>query len=969
MSIWHIVFALTLTSSGWAQEAFSHRLWQSADGLPSDVVQAFAETPDHALWIGTTDGLVRFDGSRFRYYQRENTPELGADSVFCLTVTRDGTLWIGVEGGGLVQYHDGHFREFTAADGLSDNVVRAIFEDRTGLLWVGTDQGLFQLHGQRLVRVDATDLIPELSVHTITQDRTGAIWVGGSSLLRILSGKAQAYSIPFRGQSQRIKSILQTVDGTIWVGAVSGLYRVAGDGLVPVPQIRKTVRVLRQTHDGTLWIGSIGSGLYSIRSNGEPVPFAAGPPSTSILNLYEDGEGNLWIGSQIGMERLSRSAMSLLPLPGSHDADFGSVFVDRDGSIWACSTSLYRERDGVMRKEILRGLQGVTIRNLLRAADGSLWIGTEGWGVFRLSDSAIEHYTTAQGLTNDFIRVMLQDRDGSLWVGTDGELNHIVAGRITVVHIPTHVSVMALLQDRNGDLWVGSFSGLFKLHDGRWVPAPLIAALQDTTIWALHQDADGTIWVGTNRGLYRQDGDIVTAVTSAQGLPSHFVGQILEDGKGGLWVNGLSEVARMSLAELRGLAEGRLSHISPRVYFVSQELDSAEIYNGIQPSGAFGADGELLYPSNKGLVRIQPAVQTQLPAFPIIIESIAVDGRAVPVSGEITLGSSTSRTEITFAPALLGPQERIRMRYRLDRFDSEWQEAGSQRTAVYTNLPAGHYRFEVQAFESGVDSPVATLTLAVQRLAPFYERAWFVLLVLVLVIAIILLVHYLRLQRVRERFAAVLEERNRVAREMHDTIIQGCSTVSVLLEASDSMQADKQAAAELSGIARQQIQNTIREARQAILNLRQPSTDQENLVDGLRQITEAASRDFAQTVGLEITGNPPSLGRSYVYQLLMVTREALHNALIHAHARRVEVQLKQDDRTVTILVKDDGRGLAPDLAADSEVRHFGLRGMRERMTQLGGSLEIESRPSSGTVVTVRVTDTGRNKPKDGRIDE
>jgi signal transduction histidine kinase len=620
-----------------------------------------------------------------------------------------------------------------------------------------------------------------------------------------------------------------------------------------------------------------------------------------------------------------------------------------------------------MRKQVLRGLQGVTIRNLLRAADGSLWIGTEGWGVFRLSDSAIEHYTTAQGMTNDFVRVMLQDRDGSLWVGTDGELNHIVAGRVTVIHIPNHVSVMALLQDRNGDLWVGSFNGLFKLHDGHWVSAPLIAALRDTTIWALHQDAEGTIWVGTNRGLYREDGDIVTAVTTAQGLPSHFVGQILEDGKGGLWVNGLSQVARLSLAELRGLAEGHLSHISPRIYYVSQELDSAEIYNGIQPSGAFGADGELLYPSNKGLVRIQPAVQAELPAFPIIIESIAVDGRAVPVSREISLGSSTSRTEITFAPALLGPQERIRMRYRLDGFDSEWQEAGSQRTAVYTSLPAGNYRFEVQAFESGVDSPVATLALPVQRLAPFYERPWFVLLLLVLVIDIVFLVHYLRLQRVRERFAAVLEERNRVAREMHDTIIQGCSTVSVLLEASDSMQADKQAAAELTGIARQQIQNTIREARQAILNLRQPGADQESLVDGLRQITEAASRDFAQTVGLEITGNPPSLGRSYAYQLLMVTREALHNALIHAHARRVEVLLKQDDRTVTILVKDDGRGLAPDLAADSEVRHFGLRGMRERMTQLGGSLEIESRPTSGTVVTVRVTDPGRKNAKEGLI--
>ena len=220
---------------------------------------------------------------------------------------------------------------------------------------------------------------------------------------------------------------------------------------------------------------------------------------------------------------------------------------------------------------------------------------------------------------------------------------------------------MALLQDRNGDLWVGSFSGLFKLHEGHWVSAPLTASLRDTTIWALHQDEDGTIWVGTNRGLYRENGNAVTAVTTAQGLPSHFVGQILEDKKGGLWVNGLSEVARLSLTELRALAEGRLSRISPRIYPVSQELDSAEIYNGIQPSGAFSPDGELLYPSNKGLVRIQPDLQTAVPAFPIIVQSITVDGRAVPVAGEITLGASTSRTEITFAPALLGPQERIRL--------------------------------------------------------------------------------------------------------------------------------------------------------------------------------------------------------------------------------------------------------------------------------------------------------------------
>ena len=950
-----------------AQEAYSHRLWQAADGLPTDVVQAFAETQDHALWIGTTDGLVRFDGSRFRYYRRENTPALGADSVFCLTVTHDGTLWIGIEGGGLVRYRDGQFRQFTALDGLSDNIVRAIYEDRDGLLWVGGDHGLFQMHGEHLARVDATDQIPQLSVHTIVQDREGAMWVGGSSLFRIVDGKAKVYALPDVRESQRIKSILQTTDGALWVGAVSGLYRFAGDRFEPTREIRKTVRVLRQTHDGTLWIGSIGGGLYTVRSGGKLAIFSEGPPSKSILNLFEDREGNVWIGTQIGMERLTRSAMSLLPLPGSTDADFGSVFVDKDGSIWACSTNLYRERSGVMRKEELSGLGGVTVRNLLRASDNSLWVGTEGSGVFRLHGSKIEHYSTAQGLSNDFIRVMLQDRDGSIWVGTDGELSHIVAGQVSIFHVPGTVSVMALLQDRNGDIWVGSFAGLLKMHEGQWVPTSLTAALRGTTIWALHQDAQGTIWVGTNRGLYREEGNSVASVTTTQGLPSHFVSQILEDKNGGLWVNGLSEVARLSLVELKALTDGRRTRISPRIYPVTQELDSAEIYNGIQPSGTFGPNGELLYPSNKGLVRIQPELQTDLSPFPIIVESIMVDGREIPASDGIVLGATTSRTEITFAPALLGPQEKIRLRYRLDGFDKEWQEPGSSRTAVYTSLPAGRYRFEVQALQSGEDAPVAELTLPVHRLAPFYFRPWFVLLLLSLALAAVFLAHYLRLRRVRERFKAVLEERNRVAREMHDTVIQGCSTVSVLLEASDSMHDDEQAAAELTGLARQQIQSTIREARQAILNLREPGADSESLVDGLRQITEIASREFAQNVGLEITGESPSFENSSVHQLLMVTREAVHNALVHAHARNVQVELKHDGGAVTIYVKDDGRGLPSEPTSISEAGHFGLQGMRERMVDLGGSLEIESRPNTGTVVTVRLADRSHKSVKTGQI--
>ena len=426
-----LLFVAMFVSAVSAQEHFSRRLWQVADGLPSDVVQAFSETPDHALWIGTTGGLVRFDGEHFSLFDQDNTPALTADSIFCLTVTKDGTLWIGIEGGGLVRYRDGQFHAFGKSDGLSDPVVRAILEDPNGSLWVGTDHGLYRMQGNRFSRVDDTKELPALSVHTLTLTRDGDLWVGGTALVRLHDGgrEVQAFTLPLSGSSMRIKTIMESTDRTLWVGAVSGLYRLADGKFVAVPQIRRTVRVLRQTHDGTVWIGTIGNGLYTLGPNGIPHKFAGGPPSQSILNLFEDVEHNIWVASQVGMERLSPSSITLLRSNDSSDADFGTVFQDHDGSVWMCSNHLFRQQaDGLLRVDN-PPVRAATIRNMLRASDGSLWIGTEGSGLFRLRAGRVERFSTREGLVNNFIRSLIEDRDGSLWVGTDSDLDHIQRGQ------------------------------------------------------------------------------------------------------------------------------------------------------------------------------------------------------------------------------------------------------------------------------------------------------------------------------------------------------------------------------------------------------------------------------------------------------------------------------------------------------------------------------------------------------------
>ena len=217
---------LSSIASAGPSAAYSQRVWKLQDGLPEQIVQAFAQTADRYLWIGTTGGLVRFDGERFLTFDRENTPAFVDNNVFCLTVSHDNTLWIGLEGGGLIRYREGVFRPFGAGDGLNNSFVRAVYEDRTGNLWVGTDNGLFLLQGDRLKRVDNADGSSSIAVHALYEDRRGGLWVGGSRLLRREGNSFTEYRLDGEASRNRVKSILETADGTVWVGTISGLQKL-----------------------------------------------------------------------------------------------------------------------------------------------------------------------------------------------------------------------------------------------------------------------------------------------------------------------------------------------------------------------------------------------------------------------------------------------------------------------------------------------------------------------------------------------------------------------------------------------------------------------------------------------------------------------------------------------------------------------------------------------------------------------
>lgn len=948
-------------------DGYTRRVWQMQDGLPENTVQAFAQTPDHYLWIGTSGGLVRFDGARFVLFDRDNTPLIRQDSIFCLTAGRDGSLWAGTDGMGLLHYHNGIFRSYSADQGLTNEFVRAVREDRNGTLWVGTDDGLFRMDGDRLQRADGRGDIPTLAVHSIYEDHLGNLWVGGSTLLRISAGpsrrdECKEFHLQGGGSATRVKSILETSDGAIWVGTVSGLQRMepgggAAEHFERMPEIRNTVRSLLADGAGALWIGTIGGGL-SQYANGRFTSITAADeaPSGTVLALFEDNERNIWAGMQTALLRLSRTAMNAFPLPNTANADFGTVYPDADGSLWVASTNLYRINARRDRSELMPPPSpGVRVRNVMRERSGALWIGTEGEGAFRIQNGRREHYTKSSGLVNDFVRAMLETRDGSVWIGTDEGISRWHNGAIANFSEAdglAYFSIRALLEDRAGDVWIGTERGVSHWRNSAFVQDEVTRALGSDKVWAIHQDADGGLWFGTRgAGLFRWRDGKMSSFGSAQGLASNSVYQILEDARGVFWIsgpNGISAVARRDLERTAGHPEFRPA---VTLYGLSDGVEATQIYGGVSPAGCLTAGGEIWFPSNRGPVRILP-LEARPEALPkVVIEQAVVDGREMPGSAPLSAPPGQGKLQIDYSAIRLHSQERIGFRYMLEGFDHEWTEAARRRVAYYTNLPPRHYRFRVQAFLMNMPESVTEADLPIDWRPHLYRTPWFLASCGGLVLALALAAYRLRLRQVHARFCAVLEERNRVAREMHDTVIQGCAAVSALLEGVAALgPVDEAYGRELIDHARTQIRVTMDEARRAVWNLRQSGSGplEEEIVPLLDHMAQQASQASRVPVRFETFGTPARLDPAVEHDILMVAREAVYNAVRHAQPKEVRLQVFFEDHRIRVRVADDGCGFDPAEALAIAGEHFGIVGMRERTERLGGTFDLRSEPGLGT---------------------
>jgi ligand-binding sensor domain-containing protein/tRNA A-37 threonylcarbamoyl transferase component Bud32 len=726
---------------------YIHDAWQTDQGLPQNSVQAICQTSDGYLWLGTQEGLVRFDGVRFTVFDRRNTPELTHNSISALHEGRDRTLWYGVRGGGLGRLKNGRFTTFTTKDGLTSDRVRAIHEDRQGNLWIGTSGGgLNRVRDGRVTAFTTKEGLPSDHVVAIHEDRRGDLWIGtfGGGLSRLRDDRFTTFTAREGLSSDNISSILEDREGVLWIGTFGGgLNRMTGGAFATVTTKRglssDQVWSLLQDRDGSLWVGTDGGGLNRIAGGGREITSFttnAGLSNDQVLSLYEDREGSVWIGTGGGgLNRLRDGKFSsFTEKEGLSGEVVLSVYEDSKGNIWIGTDGggLNRLRDGRFTRFTTKdGLSNDHVVSITEDREGSLWVGTYGGGLNRFRDGRFAQYGRKDGLSDDVVTALHPDGRGNLWIGTaGGGLNRFRDGTFTTFPVGNdgllNEHVVALHEDREGSLWVAtSGGGLSRFRDGAFTGFTTREGLSDDRVASLYEDAEGTLWIGTSGGgLNRFRQGRFTAFTTKTGLHDDTVFRILEDSLGQLWMSSNRGIFSVRKAELHAFAEGKSDRISATAYGTADGMRSAECTGESQPAGWRSRDGRLWFPTIRGVVVIDPAhiPVNGLPP-PVVVEEVIADGEGAVTRAGVPLSfpPGNQKLAIRYTALTFPAPQRVRFRYRLEGFDTDWVEAGTERTAHYTSLPPGAYTFRVKASNSdGVWNETGD-SVAI-RLEPFFYQ-------------------------------------------------------------------------------------------------------------------------------------------------------------------------------------------------------------------------------------------------------
>ncbi len=932
--------------------------------LPQSSVFSIIQTHDGYLWLGTGRGLTRFDGVHFKTFDGSNTPGLEEEAkVVKLFEDSRRNLWIGTDTGTvLLVGPEGKIEKVDVGKSGQDGPLVNICEDTHGTVWLRMSNGF--LYGYR---DGQPHLIADGRFGSVAADKSGIVWAGGRDgyLLGYVfasSGYARKYRIPIGA----VDFLLASVDGGYWCLANKRILKFQGDRKVrdfaPFPWNEGTpILAACEDRSGNLIVGTHGGGVYWLDADGR-FPYLEGLSQNYILALAMDREGNLWVGMNGGgVNRVEQQTFHALE--GSTVLTVQTVAADAQGGLW------FGVIDGTVRywqngKIKVHDLGKSSVRAVLVDRRGRVWAGTAGDGLFELQDGTFLPVAGTNFLDRE-ISAMFQDRNGMLWVGTEKGLGRWDEKEWKIFTTGDGLSsdaVRAITDDSQGNLWIGTVEGgVNRLREGKFECFTRSNGLPSNHIFSLCEDDQSVLWAGTAGGLGRFESGKWTSFTKSEGLPNTSLSYLLDDGAGSLWIGSTAGLIRARKKDLAGDSRSILF----RSYGQADGLPASECTSGCQPGACREPDGTLWFSTTRGLASVNPTqLRPNTNAPPVLIESVRIDEQLetsdklrAPAPDTITVPAGAESLEIGFTSLNLAAPYSGRFKYRLDPLESAWiEKPGDVRFVRYTKIPHGDYRFQVTACNEDFVWNDHGATLAVKVLPPFWRTWWFLSLVSVCLLgAIVGSVHYVSTQKLHRQLEhhrqqeALERERARIARDLHDQLGANLTQVSLLGEMAES---DKDDPAEVEAHARQISQTAVETTRalDEIVWTVNPSND---TLDGLINYVCKYAQEYVALAGLRYRLEvPPQLPNTPIspelrHNVFLAAKECINNVVKHAHATSAWLRLRLEPERFTLEIEDNGRGLPAD--AENKGRN-GLRNMRKRLEDIGGTFEVGAGSEGGTKV-------------------
>jgi signal transduction histidine kinase/ligand-binding sensor domain-containing protein len=952
---------------------YAHTAWRIQDGFFTGTPQAITQTADGYLWIGTEGGLVRFDGVRFVPWTPPDGERLPSARIHAVLGARDGGLWIGTSRG-LAKWDHQHLKTMQGESAFIESIV----QDVAGRIWVTRSQ----VHddGGPLCDVEADALhchgtaegISFPFAQPLLCDSQGNFWLGSSlGVSRWKSGNAQTYvANSLRGNDLQagVSAIAEADRGSVLVGIrrigkglglqqlVDGQWRqysVSGlDGS------RVEVSALLRDRDNGLWIGTANSGLFRLH-DGQSEHFGNfdGLSSNSVQGFYEDREGNLWVATARGLDRFHETRVTSFSIrEGLTSEDVDSVFAAQDGTIWIGNLqALDVLRNGKLSSITKsHGLPGRLITSLLEDHLGRLWIGVDN-SLTIYYQGQFHPVNKPDGEPLGIVTAITEDVDHNVWAAvTQPALFRIQDFKVRDELAPPQVPrVASMAPDPKGGVWLGlSNGGLARYAQGK-VESLSNRLPQNHALRNLLFDPDQGIWAASQDGAFLWNEGREQNLNSQNGLPCDEVYTILKDNRGSLWFDTQCGIVVIDAAEIRRWWQHPDAKLNLRTLDV---FDGAQPgLTNFRPQASKGPDGKLWFANENILQMVNPEnLGTNGVPPPVQVEQILADRKKYVPHENLRLPARTRDLEIDYTALSLVVPEKVRFRYMLEGHDSEWQDPQNRRQAFYTDLPPGSYRFHVVASNNDGIWNNAGAELRFQVLPAFYQTEWFRLGCFLAAAGILGLFYMLRLRslkaRMQARFDERLEERERIARDLHDTLLQGIYSAALHLDLANNRLQDDSPAKSAVQRGLDLLRQVSQEGRRALRSLRPSESTPDRLEYALARLPKEFT--FAPEIDFRVLteGEPQVLRPLIRDEAYLIAREAIINAFRHANASKVEVEVDYGSRQLLVQVRDNGCGIDADVVKTGREGHWGLAGMRERAEKIGAKLEVLSRPNAGTEV-------------------